>query len=226
MVKATCAKVLAHTQTHIKTPCRSSVWPQHLVSERKWVASHLRTMATVSVQLWPLTHSQPVRRKQSRHHGRPRPIAHCTGLRDTVHVSCCCQRPFSLALCLSFLLVLSPSVFLLLSVTLPLSLNFRYLAQSVINATRGKDEMTCSNTWGQTLSSRNYIFMSLNCFLHTPFVYCVDVWGRWLRRMAGTQSAGPWHLIHGQTPMACYILIKKHGNKDFCLRFWQQMHFS
>lgn len=73
-------KVLAHnTKTDIVqvtlTTSRSFVWPQHLAGERKCVrvVRHLRTMATVSVQLRPLTHSNQEHRKQSQHHGRPRP---------------------------------------------------------------------------------------------------------------------------------------------------------
>lgn len=58
-----CESACTHVNT--ETPRRSSVWPQHLVRERKLVVSHLRTIATVSIQLWPLTHSQPARRKHS-----------------------------------------------------------------------------------------------------------------------------------------------------------------
>lgn len=93
-----CESALAHR--HLKyinrlTPCRESVWPQHLVTKGKWVLSSTKTMAAVSSLVWPLTHSEPAGRKHPQLRGRPRPFALSTGLCDTVHASCSCQHGLS-----------------------------------------------------------------------------------------------------------------------------------
>lgn len=105
--------------THTQSPCRSSVWPQHLVSDRKWVLSHIRTMATVSIQLRPLAHLKPASQKTL-----TAPWEASTN-RCTLHWPlwrCPCilllsASSLSLRLCLLSLLLLSLTFFLLFSLT-------------------------------------------------------------------------------------------------------------